>query len=288
MSNGLRGTLRAAMVGALSLVLLPAAGRVAAQDPGWKNTAEISYVVAAGNASTATLGFGDKLTRGWENSQFELRISGIRAESAIVTRAVTAAGPPPVVGTTSRTTVTAENYGFSGRFNRKLSEYFFWYAGAGWKRNRFAGIRNQYSAAGGLGNTWFDTEETKFRTEYAATFTRQEDITGGPGGAVSFAGARISWNYQRRLTGNTRYGNDLLLDENLKDTQDFRADMLNSLQVAMSSRLALKVSLELLYDNLPSLVKASDPLSLLPVGEVALVSLKKLDTIFTVSLVVDF
>ncbi len=285
MSDGMKMAQQGAAVCALLLLTI---GRVAAQDPGWKNTAEISYVVAAGNASTATLGFGDKLIRGWEHSQFELRISGIRAESAIVTRAVTAAGPPPVVGTTSRTTVTAENYGLSGRFNRQLSEHFFWYAGAGWKRNRFAGIRNQYSAAGGLGNTWFDREEAKFRTEYAATFTRQEDMTSGPGGALSFAGARLSWNYQRQLTGNTRYSNDLLLDENLKDTQDFRADMLNSVQVAMSSQLALKISLQLLYDNLPSLVKASDPLSLLPAGEVALVSLKKLDTVFTVSLVVNF
>ncbi len=271
-----------------TLVLVAVPRDAAAQEPGWKNTAEISYVVAAGNASIATLGFGDKLIRRWEKSQFEFRVSGIRAESVIYTRTVSAAGPPPVVDTDSETNVTAENYAVATRFNRTISEHFFWYGGAGWKRNRFAGIKNLYAAAAGLGNTWIDREDARFRTEYAATFTRQEDLEGGPDAARSFAGARLSWNYERQLTANTRYSNDLELDENLKDTQDFRADMLHALQVSMSSNLALKVSLQLLFDNQPASVKAADPLSLLPAGEVALVGLKKLDTVFTVSLVVDF
>lgn len=273
---------------ALIALWAAAAAPAGAQETGWKNTAEVSYVVAAGNASTATMGFGDKLVRRWESSTLQFSLSGIRSESVVITRAVSAAGPPPVVSTDRETNVTAENYAFSTRFDRKLSEHFFWYGGAGWKRNRFSGIKNLYSGAAGLGNTWFETDEATFKTEYAATFTRQEDLEGGPDAARSFAGARISWEYERQLTDNTRYTNTLVLDENLKETQDFRADMLNALQVAMSSNLALKVGLLMLYDNQPSFVKAADPLDLLPADTTALVELKKLDTIFTVSLVVDF
>ena len=64
--------------------------------------------------------------------------------------------------------------------------------------------------------------------------------------------------------------------------------MVNSLQVAMSSNLALKVSLQWLYDNMPSFTEATDPGGLLAPGQVALVELEKLDTIFTLSLVVNF
>jgi len=113
----------------------------------------------------------------------------------------------------------------------------------------------------------------------------QEDLLGE---TATFAGARLSWLYSNQLTGNTAYTNELVVDQNLDDTQDFRADMVNSLQVAMSSNLALKVSLQWLYDNMPSLTEASDPDGLLTPGQIALVELEKLDTIFTVSLVVNF
>ena len=139
-----------------------------AQERGWTNTAEFSHIVAAGNAKTATMGLSDKLVRNWERAAFELRLSGIRAESTTFTRRVTAAGTPPSVVTDEETRLTAEKYGVGARINRKISEAFFYYGGVDWKRNRFAGIDNQYTVAAGVGNTWSDREELKFRTEYAA------------------------------------------------------------------------------------------------------------------------
>jgi putative salt-induced outer membrane protein YdiY len=267
------------------IFVLATAPPARAQDGGWSNTAEFSYVVAAGNAKTATLGFSNKLVRDWERTAFELRLSGIRSESTTLSRRVTASGTPPVVVTDSETQLTAERYGIGARVNRQISDAFFFYGGAEWKRNRFAGIDNQYIVAGGIGNTWFDREGLKFRTEYAATYTSQEDLLAE---TETFAGARLSWEYQNQLTENTTYTNELVLDQNLDETKDFRADMVNSLQVAMSSSLALKVGLQLLYDNRPSFVAAEDPGGLLTPGQTALVELDNLDTIFTVSLVVNF
>ncbi|MFC1543714.1 YdiY family protein [Gemmatimonadota bacterium] len=264
---------------------LSSALAVQGQESGWKNTAELSYVTAAGNAQTATMGFSDKLVRSWERTAFEFRLSGIRAESTTSTRIVTSAGPPPAVRTDSETDLTAEKYAVGARLNRKISDHFFYYGGADWKRNRFAGIDAQYLVAGGIGNTWFARDDLKFRTEYAATYTSQDDLQGGN---LTFVGARLSWVYENQLTENTAFTNELVLDQNLDDTADFRADMVNSVQVAMSEKLALKVGLQWLYDHLPSLIEASDPDGLLVPGEVALVELEKLDTIFTVSLVVNF
>lgn len=258
----------------------------AQEETGWEDVAEINYVVAAGNARAATLGFANGLTRRWAVTQFELKFSGVRASSSTITHRVTSAGPPPVVVTDEVRALTAERYTVSSRVNRKLSEYFFWYAGADWRRNRFAGIRNRYTAAGGFGNTWVDQPGKRFRTEYAATFTRQEDLGDAP--VRSFGGARLSWKLERTLTNNTTFRNELEFNQNLKDFKDYLADMTNSLQVAMSEKLATKLSLQWVFDSQPATAAASDPDGYLGPGEQALVELEKLDTVFTVSLVVNF
>jgi putative salt-induced outer membrane protein len=279
---------RSACLMILPLLLLAGRSEAAAQDKIWADVAEFSYVVTGGNASSATLGFTNKLTWDLGGTAFELSLGAIRAESTTLERIVTAAGPPPVVSEISDTRLTAESYRAGLAFNRSLTEKMFLYAGTGWKRNRFSGVENQFSAAGGIGTAWIDEEGHSFKTEYAATWTSQEDVVPGPEGTRSFAGARLTWSYMIQLSESTTYTNDLAVDENLKDTADLRADMVNSLQVAMSRSLALKVSLQLLYDNQPALTAAADPDALLGAGETVLIELEKLDTIMTVSLVVNF
>jgi hypothetical protein len=65
--------------------------------------------------------------------------------------------------------------------------------------------------------------------------------------------------------------------------------MVNSIAVAVSKRLALKLSLQWLYDHSPALV--SVPLeshSGSPAPQTVSVELKSFDTIFTTSVVVHF
>ena len=78
--------------------------------------------------------------------------------------------------------------------------------------------------------------------------------------------------------GNTTYENKLALDFNLDESDDWRGNMINSIAVAMSEKLALKVSHQIAYDNLPSRVV---------VGTTS-VELDETDTVFTASLVVNF
>jgi len=81
-----------------------------------------------------------------------------------------------------------------------------------------------------------------------------------------------------------------LIDGNLDETSDYRADFTNYVAVAMSGRLALKASLQLLYDNEPSLgslqLFTSDGV-LFP-GTFVVAPVDDLDSIFTVSLVMNF
>lgn len=252
-------------------------------EPGFSDEAELSFVLVDGNSESESLGFKNVLDYRWEDALFRLRSGGVRVETT--TKTLTAPGPGSVVESESSAT-TAENYFTNGRFNREVSERFFWYVGTGWERNEFAGIRNRYIGEAGVGNRWFDREELRFETAYAATYTDQEDVVPDPLLDDTYLGVRFSWDYENALSGTTTYGNTLVLDFNLDESDDWRADMTNSLGVSMTESLALKVSLQWLYDDLPAIVlvpRTDDPLAPPERFE-----RDELDTLLTTSLVVSF
>ncbi|MBI3450316.1 MAG: DUF481 domain-containing protein [Acidobacteria bacterium] len=282
---------RAALMTAGILVLADPAALADGPKLGWADSAEFSYVATSGNTETQTLGFKDKLTRTWERSLFTLNAGGIRVETTTTDRF--AVGTTSSFGVTEnkQTVVTAENYFLNGRFDHKISDHFFWFGGAGWDRNTFAGIQNRYTAFGGVGNIWADSDTFKWRTDYGATYTHQEEVVSDPTTQDSFAGLRLSSALARKLGGSTAYTNDTVVDENLNDTKDLRATMTNSLSVSMTKRLAVKISLQWLYDNRPSfkdidLFAPGTPPT--PTGTKVPFELARLDTIFTTSLVVNF
>jgi len=263
-----------------------------AADGKWSDTAEFSYVAIAGNSEATTLGFKNTLGRKWEKSSFELKAGGVRAETTTKTRV--AVGPDRnsfSVIEEKDTVLNAENYFLGGRFDHTISGRLFWFAGAGWSRNRFAGVENRYETAGGLGNLWIDTDRTKFRTDYAVSYTKEDDIVQSPNVKDKFAGFRVSSKYEHKLGDSTTFVNDLAIDENLDDTTDLRGNMINSVAVSMSKRLALKVSLQWLYDHQPAFQQIDLLNAPPPVGvktDTVLDQLDTLDTIFTASLVVNF
>lgn len=282
-----RSTLITAL-GAVCLLLLPAASRAEEEEPktGWFDTAELTYVLTSGNAETSTLGFKNDLVRLWEDAEFSLKAGGVRAESTTLARRVVGVPDDFTVIEDETTEATAENYYLRARYARDISERLFWYAGGGWERDRFAGIDNRYSTGAGIGLTHFADENRRFKTTYGVTFTRQEDLSGVED---EFAGLQFTSLYFRQLNDSTEYGNDLVVDYNLDESDDWRGDMTNWLAVAMNERLALKLSLQLKYDNLPSaqLVPLESSLPQFD-GVLVPVPLDELDSIFSVALVINF
>lgn len=292
MKKGIR-IIRAVGCSILLGFLMVAPPAAADEELGWSDTAEFGFVATDGNTETSTLGFKNKLRRAWESSSFELKAGGIRVETTTTTSFAVGTTTSFIVTEESDTEVTAENYYLNGRFDHKLTDRFFWYTEAGWDRNEFAGIENRYTGVGGLGNIWKNEERIKFRTDYGLTYTKQDDVIENPEVDDTFLGFRFSWEYKHKFGENTTYSNDLSLDENLDETSDFRGDMINSVAVSMNEHLALKVSLQWLYDNEPSfeLINLYDIDPGLPgavlLGEVP-EELDDLDTILTASLVINF
>lgn len=273
------------------LTLLP--GSIAAQErdeeQGWSDTAELSFVAVTGNAESTTLGFDNTLRRVWAGARFKLEAGGLRAETTELRRRAVGTPGDFRLEEEEERRLAAESYHLRGRYDREISEHTFWFAGAGWERNEPSGLRNRFSVVAGAGRRWFETERTRLFTDLGLTFTDQEDVVEAPGADTSFPGLRLSAEYRRLLTETTTYEAGLIVDENLDDTSDLRADLVNSLAVAMNRHLSLKVSLQLLFDHQPARVAV--PLESpggVATGQTVQAELEELDSTLKVTLVVDW
>ena len=280
---------RALVLGAALLASGPAPA--SAQEPastgeerplGWRDVAEFTFVFTSGNATSSTLGFKNTLEHRWEGVLLHLSAGAVRAESGTTVRTATGTAGGFRVAKRTDTEKTAENYFVQTRLDRGLTESAYLFGGVGWDRNTFAGVRSRYDVVAGAGRTWSDAEDRRLKSDLGLTYTRQDDVIAGAGSGRSFGGLRATVDFFRSITPTTDLSSLLIIDENLDETDDLRADWTNSVTVAMSENLALKASHQLLYDNLPALVDV-------PFGTGSVhVPLEKADHALTLALVVDF
>lgn len=276
-----------------SLVLLGLLAAVAVAEPAaaqepitWENSTELSFVSTGGNASASTLGLKGTLAGTKGPVTIKLEVGGIRSSIDVTTRTATGTPTSFTVSETTVSQVTAENYYARGRFDRKIDDAFL-FAGAGWDRNTFAGIKNRYALVAGIGRSLVDGETGHLKADVGGTYTIQKDVDPTPGASEGFGGVRVNVDALRHLSASADYASALILDENLADTEDLRADWTNSVTVALSQKLALKTSLQILFDNVPALRKV--PLvdtGGTPTGTMVSTPGDKVDRVVTLTLVI--
>lgn len=261
---------------------------VAAEEvPGWYLDAELALVNTSGNSETSTLGMGAKLRRLWTKSELTFTGGATSTESSLITRTATGSLTDFQVNEDKVTTKTAELYYLRGWYKYNFSPKFFAYTGADWLSNRFAGIDSRVLIAMGAGNTWKDTESLKFDTFYSFTYTFQDDVVENPFNKADFPGLRLGYNLKAQLSSTTEFQSVLIGDLNLDNSDDIRFDWYNALPVSISETLQLKPAIQLLWLNQPALTNV--PLldgAGVPTGDTVTTPLEKLDTIFTLALVV--
>ena len=281
----------AVMIGALLFVAQLALPRyVTAQDATgaytWENSTELSFVSTGGNASSSTLGLRSALTATGEPNAFKIEVGGIRAETTFRTLTATGTATDFTVNETTNSELTAENHFARGRYDRAFAGAFA-FSGAGWDRNTFAGIQNRYAFVAGFGKAFADSETGRFKVDIGLTYTLQKDVNPAPSVDEGFGGVRFGLAAMRQLSTSAEFSSTLIVDENLEETDDLRADWINSLSVSLSERLSFKTSLQLRYDKQPSLLSVG----LLdagggPTGTDVLTPGDKVDNILTLALVI--
>ncbi len=248
----------------------------------WENKTELSSVWTGVNEESNTLGFKNHFTYKWAKSNLTIKAGGVRAESTDFTRTAVGTTDQFEVVEVSDTNLTAENYHLNSKLETKFSNKMFWFTGLNWGRNEFAGIRNRYEALAGVGHVWLDKKRHKFKTDYGFQYTSEDSLSGA--NDEDYSSFYTSYTWLRKMGKNTTFDQDFKLSSNLEESDDYRAELSSGLSVSMSERLALKVTLNLLYDNDPSF----ETIPLVGTNQTVPNQLDELDTQFTTSLVINF
>jgi putative salt-induced outer membrane protein YdiY len=274
---------------ALALVLAPSAG--AAIIPGWYSTTDLMFTLQRGNSQTLNLGINANLTRQWLRTAWKTNCSFVRQDVNEPTRRAVNG----VLETGERTT-KSEKLFVNSNLERRITERFLWNVGGSAERDIFAGLKRRLLGQVGIGYLWQKPDNTnRFQIGIAGTYTDQEELVDDPDTENQFAGVRGTLEGEARFGDRKQhvYNSTLVVDENLQQTEDTRANWQNSVSVAINQKLALKFGVTFGFDNLPQLVEF-DEFTRLPGGGLLETGRKvpgraeKLDTTATISLVINF
>jgi putative salt-induced outer membrane protein len=274
---------RIVLAGLVLALALPAVAQEEAEEPKrpWTDEAELSYVSTGGNAETTTLSFSNKFDYKWEKAKLTVFASALNADATTVVL-------DNFDGTVTKSELkekTAENYQLTVAYRRQIKKRLYWFAGAGWERNRFAGIDDRYAASGGVGYRIIDGKKHILDGEVGLGYTWETQVTGLEN---NFTDSRVFFGYDFLISENAKLDSDLAILPNLDDSDDLRVNWITAVTASLTSSLALRLSYTVKYDRQPAL-QVVPPSAGAPVGTPdALYEFETTDTILSASLVVNF
>ncbi|UCC24529.1 MAG: DUF481 domain-containing protein [Gemmatimonadales bacterium] len=288
-----RAAVRPVLALGVAVLLLSPAAPLAAQDDDparerWVFKGELTSVITQGNSEAVTLGLASTIRRRYEDSAWKFEAGAVRVETGKVIRRADGTAADFSVTRSVDTEKTAESFYARGRYERTVSDAFFLYGGVDWLRNTFSGIDSRTLFAAGGGYTWVENDRTRFSTDFAATYTFETDVVENPFLDTDFAGLRVGYEFTRQVSASTDFESVLVGDLNLNETDDRRAVWGNSLTVDVNDIIALKPAVVLSWKNLPALAEVPLFTGGVDTGTSVQTPLEKLDTLFTLALVLTF
>lgn len=268
-------------------VLTPCARAEDAPKRAWTNSAELGLVMTTGNAQSNNLAVGDKFGYRWATAELTVEAAAVRVETT--TRLFTNTDGALTVAEVD--TTTTESFTLGGKYRHDISDRLFWYARAGWHRNRPTGIDARSAGGGGIGYRFLKDDRQVLQGEIGAEYTNEQLVDVQPDGSDSrsFASARAFLGYERKLGAASKLTGELEVFENLEDSDDLRARALVAVSASITDRVALKAGYTVLYDKQPATVAIPENNDTNGVPDpVAFFELDEIDTVFTASLVINF
>ncbi len=251
---------------------------------------DLGALWTGGNQETNTFAGNGLAAYLWPRSELIFTGGGFTSESSLTTSTAFGTGQDDFqLFEETVTEKTAETFFAGLRYNYDVSEKFYLTGAGDWLRNPFAGIDDRFVFGAGAGTRWVDNEKVRFSTDYLVTYTTETTVVPDPTTNSDFAGFRLGYDFLWDATASTNFESVLVADFNLDNTDDIRLDWYNGLPIDISSVLAFKPSLRLLWRNDPALQLV--PLFDAPGGtETGAVfsPLNKLDSFFNLSLLFKF
>jgi len=197
--------------------------------PLWTGSLGLSYLATTGNTDTETLGFTGAFARLPTPWGVEFQAAANRAESE---------------GTT-----TAERYFAGARGKRAFGDRWQMFGGASYESDEFAGFESRMILeAGGIWRALLGPVHT-LDFDAGLTWTDEEPVIGA--GIDSFGAlAGLAWEWKFSETASFR--ERLVAYPNFDESDDWRVRSETSLEAALATSWALRLSYLFTRDNLPA------------------------------------
>jgi putative salt-induced outer membrane protein len=226
-----RPSLRAAAPLRAFAALLVLAPALRAQDPDpvvTKITADLGYVAVSGNTQVSTFNIGEKVTQARGRLSLEQSVALVYSKQA--------------------DSVTTNYLRANLRGDFKIDKLLAVFTGVTFDRNRFAGIERRFEEQLGITARILGTTSDTVRIEGGGTFTQQ---IGTDGIQENFPSARGAISWRHAFTAAAYFQQNVEYIPNMKETVDWRVNTESGIVAPLSSRISLKVSHVIRYDNLP-------------------------------------
>lgn len=212
---------------AVAVAVAAAAAPATAQDA-TKFTADFGYVTTSGNTQVTTLSVGEKFSRTRGHWTLEQAFQLVYGEQQ------------GTVNTNFLATGVTVEY--------KIDNRFAGFVGGAFDRNRFAGIERRFEEQ--LGILWraVMAPQDTVRFEGGASVTQQISVDGEQ---INFPSARAAGVWRHFFTESSYFRQSVEFLPNLRNQEDWRVNSESSLVAPISSRIGLKLSYTIRFDNVP-------------------------------------
>lgn len=214
---------------ALTAALL--AAPLAAQDAPavvTKFTADFGYVTTSGNSQVTTMSVGEKLTQSRGRWALEQTFNLVYGEQE---------------GTVNTNFLKA-----SLRGDYTIDRFFGLFVAGAFDRNTFAGIERRFEEQLGLQLHALSAPRDTLRLEAGAAITQQIAVGGGQ---QNFPSARAGGVWRHNFSPASYFQQNVEFLPNLKESDDWRVNTESSLVAPISSRIGVKLSYVVRFDNVP-------------------------------------
>ncbi len=194
-----------------------------------KVTADLGYVQTGGNTNLTTLNIGERFTqqRGRLSLQQQLNI----------------------VYSEQRDTVKANQLRLIARGDYRIDQIMSVFVAVTFDRNRFAGIQRRFDEQIGIQARLFAGRRDTLRIEGGGTVTQEIKLDGVQ---KNFPAARAAGSWRHAFNRTSYFHQTAEFLPNMRDADDWRLNTESTVVAPVSSRIGLKVSYVVRYDNLPA------------------------------------
>lgn len=218
-------------VSAVFLICAPPSVHAQAKTPPPSEfNADLGFVSVSGNTSVTTLSLGERWIRRLARWEFRQDLGAVYgktdgAETSSLWRA-------------------------SVRGDYGLGRSMALYARTAFDRNKFAGVKSRFAEGLGVVVKLAATDINQLNVEGGFELTQQDNLDGT---SDSFASLRAASSWKHMFSASAYFLQGVEVLPNLDDSDDYRINSETSVVAPLSSRVSMKASYQLRFDNLPSL-----------------------------------